>query len=1314
LSGGFYLTVLNKQSSFIPYDADDETMTQGLESLHLSVYNIYITPSDLSGARSWIITFNVFEDFNQVPLLGSNSTLLHGGVTTVWTEILRQGIHSTLGLSGYFQLEYQGNITSFLSYNATAEEVKEALEALPTIGLVNVTRTGPSFIQGYSWIIEILEVNVFTVRGYQTDPTAYISELIAYNHLIGTDTYIIVEVIQQNTYGNSAGVVYVYQKQLDSFVEVARLRGDDTSVLNQFGYSVSLYEDYLAVGALAAGVQLNTTQDGSVYIFRVFYDCYSNETICSKTNWQQIYQLFPTNRSEVQGYGFNVAITDTFLVVSAPYYQNNTGIVYIYSHAKNNSSSTTYSESWSLLQSVQANDLLPGDFFGFTIAIEFTTLVVSAPYADGGNGRIVIFKYNTKRNFFTLDQLMYPSYQNFQGGLFGFSVDIDTNILVVGAAEQDSSSIYLSRVSQLNVYNAGAAYVYSRLTSTSDFKFFQTLIPSNIRENDRFGYDVSIYKDIIVVGAIEDFTGTLLPNAAIIQVETSANYDGKPLSGTFKLYWNFTNTTESYRYLSTRSIPSGASANLMKTIIEQDLQTGTVLVSRSNMDMYDKGYAWSITFVGAIEAVPLFSADSSDLFGTNATVTVQYLSPNPVALRGNAHVFHKAKDTDGQYIEQLFLSPRNYQLNDRCGWKVRVYGYWALIACPNRDSTTVPNQNSGAGEIYDLSLLNIEFSETSFEVLEGSQLNISIQRSEVNQISQDVLFYISTLDRNSPTSLQQAYKNIYGLSEASIPFPWTVLDYIGVAGKAFARSQHYGSQHNESIWVDGMYDYRAISDYVPVYLPLAYLAEDFNINQIIITSPDKILEVPDENITLAITAPGIWPTILGRLYSNLTIIDLHNGFASLNPLQSSNDTLLLQYDKLYEKSGNPIGESIAVSKLLDQIAAGSPLISSNNISGAGEVFLYYKSSGRWQQSGSITSPNPSLNGNFGDELVINDIPKRNISYLFIGEPGACNTYVFVQSLVTSLDPSWSLDTILTCPPNILPQTTFGSQNTISVSGDILVVGSPSIESIYVYIHKFDPVLFVWNWILTQTLQSSDYTYDLIYGLVTLHNQGFGTSVAISSRTIAVGAPHADYNKLGVDAVEVNWNSEGTDMVGYGRGKAYVFYSVPVVQQVTLLSPGQISTGTFCLEFYENGMLETTSPLSYFIDSIDMQLSLQSLGNIDVVSVTTLQSQNNTPPIFFSWMITFISDFNDEVGLLTPIWYDNNCSYCTPFNVGNITITTKIVQNSTEFFEQANLTALDKRNGDRFGSTLALDGNQLMVGAIYSDSISTTTWDFEVF
>ena len=68
-----------------------------------------------------------------------------------------------------------------------------------------------------------------------------------------------------------------------------------------------------------------------------------------------------------------------------------------------------------------------------------------------------------------------------------------------------------------------------------------------------------------------------------------------------------------------------------------------------------------------------------------------------------------------------------------------------------------------------------------------------------------------------------------------------------------------------SRWVDGMYDYLGISDYVPAYVSNIFLRESDSISEEIVTTPDTITELPEETVSYGIISPGLRPSPLGRL-----------------------------------------------------------------------------------------------------------------------------------------------------------------------------------------------------------------------------------------------------------------------------------------------------------------------------------------------------------------------------------------------------------------------------------------------------------------
>lgn len=156
--------------------------------------------------------------------------------------------------------------------------MKAALEALPIINLVNVNRSSPSSINGYTWTIEFVSVNVNTPRGYVLQDTSNLEPITPINHLIATNASVTVQarweginasfhlydIAREGTYGAGAGSVYVFQRRKEVWNQVATLVGNDTAENSMFGYSVSLMNDMLLIGSIGANLVGNRF-DGFVF-----------------------------------------------------------------------------------------------------------------------------------------------------------------------------------------------------------------------------------------------------------------------------------------------------------------------------------------------------------------------------------------------------------------------------------------------------------------------------------------------------------------------------------------------------------------------------------------------------------------------------------------------------------------------------------------------------------------------------------------------------------------------------------------------------------------------------------------------------------------------------------------------------------------------------------------------------------------------------------------------------------------------------------------------------------------------------------------
>ena len=180
------------------------------------------------------------------------------------------------------------------------------------------------------------------------------------------------------------------------------------------------------------------------------------------------------------------------------------------------------------------------------------------------------------------------------------------------------------------------------------------------------------------------------------------------------------------------------------------------------------------------------------------------------------------------------------------------------------------------------------------------------------------------------------------------------------------------------------------------------------------------------------------------------------------------------------------------------------------------------------------------NGYFGQEVVIQEIFSRNSTVLLVGEVGLAKVHIYISE-GANYRKQFVRDTTLTHPDASLLQHQFGAKGTIGLDGDLIAIGAPGLEAMFYTYRFYNDSISSWQFKPLVRIRSSNYDYDVLGSSIKVHRQEFGKSVAVSQRSIAVGSPYADYNKLGSDLVELDWDTEGTDIKGYGRGKVYIFY-----------------------------------------------------------------------------------------------------------------------------------------------------------------------------
>ncbi len=255
----------------------------------------------------------------------------------------------------------------------------------------------------------------------------------------------------------------------------------ESPVASQFGYSVSIEQDYAIVGAAFEN------DNGAAYIFKRSDDP-------NVTNWILQDKLIASDGAADDGFGYSVDIHQGFAIVGAPMDDDDgltSGSAYVFS--QNDDPNDPY---WFLQTKITASDAESSDWFGYSVSV-YDRLAVAGAFGDDDegdeSGAVYIFRPKSiaDPNWIQMGKLTSDDATP-AGDRFGHSVSLWRDYVIAGAYRDDSGS----------TSNSGAAYIY-RLRHTG-WSQEAKLVPSDPNEESWFGYSVDIYSDYAIVGAVGD------------------------------------------------------------------------------------------------------------------------------------------------------------------------------------------------------------------------------------------------------------------------------------------------------------------------------------------------------------------------------------------------------------------------------------------------------------------------------------------------------------------------------------------------------------------------------------------------------------------------------------------------------------------------------------------------------------------------------------------------------------------------------------------------------------------------------------------
>ncbi|WP_369795332.1 fibronectin type III domain-containing protein [Bacteriovorax sp. BSW11_IV] len=360
-----------------------------------------------------------------------------------------------------------------------------------------------------------------------------------------------------DTLAPNSGAVYIYRKSGNDWTQEAFIKANNAETNDNFGASIDLQGDYLIVTAPNEDTETNTiwnysnnennnrsSDSGAVYVYKR-----------TGTNWEQEAFIKAPNFQSTDKFGDSISIdgntivvgvsqedSATIQIVHAPdpileySTSSNRGAVYIF--GKDGSGKwqfeayikRTYDSSDYLGTKVFTKDNLifatsPGDDSSFN-----GILSGSVETSDDVTNSGAVFVFAKGEDNKWSQEAFIKASNNSSNDIFGTSISYSNNYLAVGAEEDDSNQNTITNgdtnasTSTLSS-NSGAVFVYKRDNKT--WKQHAYIKPSNVNSNDNFGHAVSISGNLLAVSAYkQDSNQNFTTNGAGASTDTSLSASG--------------------------------------------------------------------------------------------------------------------------------------------------------------------------------------------------------------------------------------------------------------------------------------------------------------------------------------------------------------------------------------------------------------------------------------------------------------------------------------------------------------------------------------------------------------------------------------------------------------------------------------------------------------------------------------------------------------------------------------------------------------------------------------------------------------------
>ena len=290
------------------------------------------------------------------------------------------------------------------------------------------------------------------------------------NHTFRTHWRKRVKQIRKRKYGLFAALTLM---TISSFAKQDIILPQDGKPDDNFGFSAAIDGDTVLVGAFKADIN-GVTDAGVAYVY-----------VHNDNGWEQQAKLVAEPMFAEDTLGGNVALKNDFAMLGAMLRDDkgkDSGAVVFFERQSTN---------WVQKQILTAPDGQAGDAFGQSIALTDTHLVIGSPKKDAlGKDSGAAYIYQRKNGVWRYQTTITAS-DGVAGDLFGISVAIDGNTILVGADLHDKTA-----------ENAGAVYAY--VLDKTGWKQEAKLMASDGGHTDIFGVRVAISGNTALISARRD------------------------------------------------------------------------------------------------------------------------------------------------------------------------------------------------------------------------------------------------------------------------------------------------------------------------------------------------------------------------------------------------------------------------------------------------------------------------------------------------------------------------------------------------------------------------------------------------------------------------------------------------------------------------------------------------------------------------------------------------------------------------------------------------------------------------------------------